>query len=56
MAYKLSLKMETNKYIVLVSASDISSKISIYDRNTLEEINNPNIVEYVKNIRIGDLL
>jgi len=56
MSFRMSLKMETDKYIIYVSASNMSSKITIYDRNTLKEINNPNIIEYVKNIKIGDLL
>jgi len=56
MSYKLSLKMETDKYIILVSASNTFSKVTVYDSKTLQEVDDPELVECIKNIKVGDLI
>lgn len=54
--YTMSLRIDTDKYIVMISSSNHSSSITIYDKKNLEEVDDREVIEYIKKLTVGDLV
>jgi len=52
----MSLRIDTDEYIVMISSSNHSSSITIYDKKNLEEVDDREVIEYIKKLTVGDLV